>query len=79
LARRHYGTGSLRQVGRSWIGSWYRPDDRRVKRRIGAVRTPGSSDGLTKAQAEKEFARLREAETVVDRDRSARDDGRRGR
>jgi integrase len=65
MARRHYGTGSLRQVGRSWIGSWYGPDDRRVKRRIGPVRTRGSSDGLTKAQAEKEFARLREAEAVV--------------
>lgn len=65
MARRHYGTGSLRQVGQSWIGSWYGPDDRRIKRRIGAARTPGSNDGLTKAQAEKEFARLREAETVV--------------
>ena len=67
MARRHYGTGSLRQVGQSWIGSWYGPDDRRIKRRIGAVRTPGESDGLTKAQAEKEFARLREDESIVAR------------
>lgn len=65
MPRRNYGTGSLRQVGQSWIGSWYGPDDRRIKRRIGAVRTPGASDGLTKAQAEKEFARLREAESIV--------------
>jgi integrase len=65
MPRRNYGTGSLRQVGQSWIGSWYGPDERRIKRRIGAVRTPGASDGLTKAQAEKEFARLREAETIV--------------
>jgi integrase len=65
MARRHYGTGSLRPVGQSWIGSWYGPDERRIKRRIGAVRTPGASDGLTKAQAEKEFAKQREAEAIV--------------
>jgi integrase len=65
MPRRNYGTGSLRQVGQSWIGSWYGPDERRVKRRIGAVRTPGASDGLTKAQAEKEFARLRETEAII--------------
>jgi integrase len=65
MARRNYGTGSLRQVGQSWIGSWYGPDDRRVKRRIGAVRTTGARDGLTKAQAEKEFARLRESESII--------------
>jgi integrase len=65
MARRHYGTGSLRQVGQSWIGSWYGPDDRRIKRRIGSVRATGGRDGLTKAQAEKEFARLRESEAVI--------------
>ncbi|MGD1058817.1 MAG: site-specific integrase [Solirubrobacteraceae bacterium] len=65
MPRRNYGTGSLRQVGQSWIGSWYGPDDRRIKRRIGAVRTPGARDGLTKAQAESEFARLRETESIV--------------
>jgi integrase len=65
MPRRNYGTGSLRQVGQSWVGSWYGPDDRRIKRRIGPVRTPGGRDGLTKAQAEREFARLREAEAVV--------------
>jgi integrase len=65
MSRRNYGTGSLRQVGHSWIGSWYGPDDRRIKRRIGPVRTTGASDGLTKAQAEKEFARLRQAEAVI--------------
>ncbi len=65
MPRRNYGTGSLRQVGQSWIGSWYGPDGRRIKRVIGPARTPGTSDGLTKAQAEKEFARLREAEAVL--------------
>lgn len=65
MSRRNYGTGSLRQVGQSWIGSWYGPDERRVKRRIGAIRSTGSRDGLTKAQAEKEFARLRENESII--------------
>lgn len=65
VARRNYGTGSLRQVGQSWIGSWYRPDGQRIKRKIGSVRPLGTREGLTKAQAESEFARLREAESVV--------------
>jgi integrase len=62
MARREYGTGSLRQIGHSWVGLWYGPDGRRIKRRIGRVRSPGSRDGLTKAQAESEFRRLREFE-----------------
>jgi integrase len=65
MRRRNYGTGSLGQIGGSWVGSWYGPDNRRVKRVIGPVRTAGASDGLTKAQAEKEFARVREAEVVL--------------
>jgi integrase len=65
MPRRNYGTGSLRQVGQSWIGSWYALDGRRFKRRIGPVRTPGTRDGMTKAQAESEFARVREAEAIV--------------
>ena len=65
MPRRNYGTGSLRQVGKSWIGSWYALDGRRFKRRVGPVRMPGTRDGMTKAQAESEFARVREAEAIV--------------
>jgi integrase len=65
MGKRTYGTGSLRAVGGSWIGSWYGPDGRRVKRSIGRVRTGGSKDGLTKAQAEKELRRIREAEALI--------------
>jgi integrase len=54
-------------VGRSWIGSWYGPDGRRVQRNVGDVRTEGRADGLTKAKAEKMLRRLRE----VDAPRSA--------
>lgn len=62
MARRAYGTGSLSTVSGSWVGSWYGPDGRRVKRRVGPARTPGERDGLTRAQAEKEFRRIRDAE-----------------
>lgn len=61
-SRRAYGTGTLRIVGSSWIGSWYSLDGRRVQRKVGAARTPGRTDGLTKAQAERELRRLRESD-----------------
>jgi integrase len=67
MPRRAYGIGTLRVVGRSWIGSWYGPDGRRVQRKIGAVRTDGRADGLTKAQAERVLRRMRE----IDAPRSA--------
>jgi integrase len=59
--RRTYGSGSLKIVGTSWVGLWYGPDGRRIKRKVGPARTEHNRDGLTKAQAEREFARLREA------------------
>ena len=58
--RRAYGTGTLDVVGRSWIGSWYGPDGRRVRRKVGNIRTEGRADGLTKAQAERALRRMRE-------------------
>src|ERR1700722_11180478 len=60
--RRGYGTGSLKRVGGSWIGSWYGPDGRKLRRKVGPARTPGERDGLTKAQAEQRFRKMREAE-----------------
>lgn len=54
--RRTYGTGSLIVINGVYWGKW-RINGRQVKRRIGPVRTPGTRDGLTKAQAE---ARLRD-------------------
>ncbi|MDQ6775271.1 MAG: tyrosine-type recombinase/integrase [Actinomycetota bacterium] len=59
-SRRAYGTGTLQVVGRSWIGAWYGPDGRRVRRKVGDVRTEGRADGLTKAQAERALRRMRE-------------------
>src|SRR4051812_26994679 len=65
MGKRTYGTGSLRVVGNSWVGSWYGPDGRRVKRTVGPVRPAGTRDGLTKAQAEKALQRLREEEDAL--------------
>ena len=65
MARRAYGTGTLRVVGRSWIGSWYGPDGRRVQRKVGDVRTEGRADGLTKTQAERVLLSAREHEAAV--------------
>ena len=62
-ARRAYGTGTLQIVGRSWIGSWYGPDGRRVRRKVGDVRAEGRADGLTKAQAERALRRMRELDS----------------
>ena len=62
-SRRAYGTGTLQIVGRSWIGAWYVPDGRRVRRKVGDVRTEGRSDGLTKAQAERALRRMRELDS----------------
>ena len=71
-----YGTGSLRVVGGSWLGSWYGPDGRRVQRKVGAVRTEGRADGLTKAQAERALRRMREIESPRPApDGRAHDDG----
>jgi len=61
--RRAYGTGTLQVVGRSWIGAWYGPDGRRVRRKVGDVRTEGRADGLTKAQAERALRRMRELDS----------------
>jgi integrase len=63
--RRGYGTGSLRQAGHSWIGSWYGSDGRKVQRKVGVARTPGKRDGMTKAQAERELARMRQQDAIV--------------
>jgi integrase len=60
--RRGYGTGSLRVIGQSWVGSWYGADGRKIMRKVGPARTPGERDGLTKAQAEARFRKMRDAE-----------------
>ena len=70
MARRSHGTGSLYtrtdSAGQAtWYGKW-RTDGQQVKRRIGHKRRPGSREGLTQVQAERELRRLI-AETVPTR------------
>jgi integrase len=55
MARRSYGTGNLRVRRGAWYGQWW-IGDRRVQRKLGPKREPGSRHGLTRKQAE---ARLR--------------------
>lgn len=66
MSRRSYGSGSLyvrrdARGGESWYGKWY-SGGRRIKRRLGPKRQPGSRRGLTRAQAERELRRLIETE-----------------
>jgi len=74
VPRRSYGTGALivRHDGRgrsTWYGQW-RAGGSLVKRRIGVKREPGSSNGLTKTQAERELRKLMDSHvTVPARDR----------
>jgi hypothetical protein len=57
MSTRAYGSGSIVQEGPSWYGKW-RVGDRQVKRRLGRVRPVGTSDGITRKQAEAELRRL---------------------
>jgi len=61
--KRTYGTGSLQGVGTTWYGLWREDDGRRVKKRVGAMRTPATPDGLTRTQAEAALRKLRMEET----------------
>lgn len=70
--RRGYGTGTLRVVGSSWIGSWYGADGKRLQRKVGPARSVAERDGLTKPQAEREFRRMRQAEALPRRSGPAR-------
>lgn len=67
MARRSYGSGSLfvRRDSRgreTWYGKWHSPGGRRIKRKLGPKRPPGSREGLTQAQAERKLQRLMESE-----------------
>jgi integrase len=57
MARRPYGTGSLTVRRGKWFGQW-RAGERLTSRVIGPVRKPGTRDGLTRVQAERELQRL---------------------
>jgi hypothetical protein len=54
-SKRSYGTGELYEKHGAYYGRWRTSDERKLNRKVGLVRMPGSSDGLTRAQAERAF------------------------
>lgn len=64
LTRRPYGTGTLYQKAGAWYGRWL-VGERRMNRRLGPVRQPGSREGLTRTQAERELRRRMEQEQAI--------------
>jgi integrase-like protein len=64
MGRRSYASGSLFVKGGKWYGRWW-IGNQRVKRALGPVRKPGSREGLTRAQTEREMRRRMEVEAVV--------------
>jgi integrase len=56
-SKRAYGSGSIIEERGSWYGKW-RVGDRQVKRKLGRVRVIGSTDGLTRKQAEAALRRM---------------------
>lgn len=56
-ARRSYGSGSIVVRRGAYYGKW-RVGERQVMRKLGAVRRPGSREGLTRKQAEAELRKL---------------------
>lgn len=60
--KRSYSTGSLFKKHGAWYGRWHLPDGRRVSRRLGPIRAPGSDDGLTHREAEGQLRKLMLAE-----------------
>src|SRR4051812_2721051 len=60
--KRPYGSGEIYVKSGAWYGRWRTPDGRRLNRKLGPVRSRGESDGLTRAQAEQAFRRVRAEE-----------------
>lgn len=60
--KRKYGTGQIHEKHGSYYGRWRTSDGRKLNRRIGAIRSEGLADGLTRAQAERAFHRLQDEE-----------------
>jgi integrase len=62
--RRQYGSGSVIVHRGAWYGQWW-VGARRVKRKLGPIRRPGTREGLTRKQAEVVLHRLMSAETAT--------------
>jgi integrase len=62
VPKRSYGTGHVYVKQGAWYGRWRTSDGRRLNRRLGPVREPGTADGLTRQEVERTFRKLREGE-----------------
>jgi len=65
MSKRGYGSGALYEQNGVWYGRWHAASGARPHRRIGMARKPGSRDGLTRSQAERELRRLMDVEETV--------------
>jgi len=65
MAKRSYGTGQLYVKQEAWFGRWRTSDGRRLNRRLGPVRQPGTAMGLTRHEVERVFRKVREAEELT--------------
>src|SRR4051794_12274195 len=63
--KRPYGTGQIYVKSGAYYGRWRTPDGRRRNKRLGPVRPPGSSVGLTRAMAEQALRKVLEAEPAT--------------
>src|ERR1700682_864064 len=62
--KRTYGSGSVIVHRGAWYGRWW-AGSRYVKRKLGAVREPGTREGLTRKQAEMALRRMMTEVRVV--------------
>lgn len=67
VGKRSYGTGQLYTKQGAWYGRWRTSDGRRLNRRLGPVREPGTATGLTRREVERLFRKVREAEETAPR------------
>ena len=61
-SKRRAGTGHLYEKHGSYYGRWRTLDGRLVNRKVGSIRSAGGRDGLTRAQAERAFAKIQDEE-----------------
>lgn len=67
MPKRSYGAGQLYVKWGAWYGRWHTSDGRRVNRRLGPAREPGTATGLTRREVERVFRKVREAEETAPR------------
>ncbi len=68
--KRSYGTGQLYEKHDAYYGRWRTSDGRKLNRRVGKIREPGTSEGLTRSQAERRFRQMQQDEEIAPRRRA---------